>query len=681
MQTTDQRNPGRRQVQRYSVSGALSGNKANQETTPVEFLVLKNCLIDKRQDAVVPRPGSAHENLPNGLGTPLGTGEFTEAANAFIPVKRTLISNFGGTTFYKNEANVWSSLTVSPSCSFSANRQTCFNKLGGTMIITSGLPAKWKGGSTMVDRVGIVPPAAAITITSTASGSGITLTSGTQYMYTYRDSVSGLESDWSPLSASSGAVANKSIAISIPSATIVNWDTIRVYRTLDGGIFPYLVTTLAAGNSTYTDSTPDASLTTKANNQYDNAVPPTEVNISAKYAQCIWMVDAVNPYKLVFSKPHTGADVDIEYYPINNYVISNDPITGLLVVPGKMLVFHPRSISYISGYSVDDFVFQSFIPGVGTCFHSSISTNGTDTVFLAEQGFVSIPSQGGLPRHLSREIDHQLQPLLAGSYNSTLYCSTCWNPSLRQFIFLISAVSSASAPWEDSVTAALGAWENSVTTVTDTWEEASGVAIADEVHSKIWGWSPELSRGDDFRWMEYEFPDIEDGNVNGNYAVYLFHPSPSSDTADPQQDKTYLGGVAGTGNGIRTIFRRDTATDFSSVGAVDIQCLLITGRISPGENDLAYKYFHGLGFSNSYSDPTADGDGTIKYLVDFDDPHLRTYASSLVTISDSTDLKKFPTALARHIHLVISDVSSNQDKIILGEFSIHFRERFRREGR
>jgi hypothetical protein len=691
---TDKINSGARRTEQFSIAMGLDSSSADQvggeAKRALGFRILKNALVDKRLGAVVKRPGSLTETIDTGLGTPLGVGEYLEAADGSIPLKRTLLANFSS-AWKQRVAETWSDVSVSSYTNFSTTRQTQFAKIGDNMFIAGGLPAKWGGPGTQIDRIGIEPPTTAISTIYTPDyltvNSGIVLTQGTQYMYTFYDSATGLESDWSELSTSTGAKGSGTngipfIRVTIPTHTAQNWDKIKLYRTLDGGQYPYLVATLDAGTTTYTDTLRDAQLTQAAEPRYERATPPERSFLCAKYAQCLWMVDADNPYKVVFSKPYTGSDVDLEYFPVDNYVITNEPVTALYVVPGKMLLFHPRSISYVSGFSVSDFVLQTFVPGVGTLFPNSISSSGNHIVWLAEQGLVALRFDGRTPFHISREIDEELQPLLAAFYNDSIYVSSCWNVSLRQFIFVISASSLANAQWEDvdtgSTTSADAGWEDANTSVEDFWEDADNPDAEDARRVKIWGWSPELTEIYSRNiWHEYTFSDIADNNEDGAFPVFVFHPQPSSDTSDPQQDKTFLGFFDGTEGGIKTIFRRDRSTDdgqsFTSV--------VVTDRIAPGIVNGGYKLFQALGFANSYSDPTSSGTATIKYLKDFDDPQLRSYTGSLISLSDSTDAKKFPQMLARHIHLYVEDSSQSLSKVLLSEFFIHFRERFRREGR
>jgi len=668
---------GARLIQKLRPSGALAGNVLDHESKQYNFLVLKNCYVDKRLGGVVRRDGSADESISGTLGVPLGMGEFKEkSSGTTIPIKRYLLANFAG-SFYQKIANTWSSVSKTSSTSFSTSTPCQFAQIGSDLYIAGGRPARWGGPGTSIERIGIPKPTAAPTFTITGTVSAETVaTEGWQYMYTYYDSTTGRESDWSPLSANTGAVSGFMVQVTLPTDSgITNADQKRLYRTLDGGATFYLVGAIAIASTVVDNTSPDEDLTAKADARGNKALPPDGAFICAKYAQRIWMVDADNPYRIVFSKPYIGTQVDLEYFPENNYVISNEPVTGFLVIPGKMLVFHPRSISYISGTSEDDFVFLPFKAGVGTIFPNSIATNGTNIVCLAEQGWVDITQ---VPSGNSREIDEILQPILSGQYNAAMYASCVWSPSIKQFLCLVVAQRSASELWEEVGTGDIEEWEDSGTLATETWEDPDSPNPVAAMNIRMWGWSPEFSTPEANRWHEYTWPTITDGNSNGAYPTYLFHPEPSADIGQPQQDRTFMGYYTGSAGKIRACFRKDKTQDDSTTFTAE----LLTGRITPGDESGAYKRVLGIGFSGSYSDLTSSGTNTLQYLLDFDDPHLRSFAGSLLTVNaSSTDYKTFPQGLCRFMHLYITDTSNSQNKILLGDCYIHYRERARREGR
>ncbi len=680
MPRQDQENTGALKIQRFVVGGGLDTNTAEASVRPYKFRILKNALIDKRLGAALKRPGSLTETIDTGLGGPLGSGEYKYASSSNIPTNTAILTNFAGSVFKQKVGSTYSTVTQTSYVNFATTGYSTFSRLGSKLFIAAGRPAKWGGPSTSIDRVGIVPPTTAPSIASTASGTGITLSTGTSYVITLFDSTTGLESDWSPPSDATGAVDNKSITINIPVIVQQNWDKIRVYRYLDGGAFPYLVATVTAGTTSYIDTTPDSQLTERIADRYDNAIPPTASFITAAFANCIWYVDANNPHKLVFSKPYTGADTDLEYFPTDNYVISNEPITGLFVVPGKMLVFHTRKISYISGSSVDDFVFQPYFNGIGTFFHNSIASNGKELIFLGEEGLMAMSLGGGPPRHISREIDEDLQPLLSGSYNNGIQVGTCWNPALRQFIFMIAVNSTANAPWEEvgtgSTATAVAGWETTLL-VTDVWEDVDNPNTSASLKIKFWGWSPELSSEGENQFMEYTFPGLLSDNVAVAFPIFLFHPESGADLGNPQQDRTYIGFWDGTQGKVLGAFRRDKTTDDGAV----ITSEVMTANLAPGNEEGGYKLFHSVGFDGTYNDPSSDSLATIKYLIDFDDPQARNYTSSLITLSGSVDFKKCTTMLGKSIHLYVTDTSASLSKILLSEFFIKYRERLRKESR
>jgi hypothetical protein len=210
------------------------------------------------------------------------------------------------------------------------------------------------------------------------------------------------------------------------------------------------------------------------------------------------------------------------------------------------------------------------------------------------------------------------------------------------------------------------------------WENEDGSTSIAQMRIRLWGWSPELSNQGANVWHEYDFPDMEDTNVNASYPVILIHPEPSHDSADPQQDKTFIGIWDGTDGQIRSIFRKDANDD----NGLPIRSEILTGKLIPGINTGGYKLFHAVGFGDEYLDASADGEGAFSYLLDLDDAHLRNYAPQLIPInSQNTDIKKLRYMQGRSIHLHLTDSSDDQNKILLQNFFLHYRERFRREKR
>jgi hypothetical protein len=241
---------------------------------------------------------------------------------------------------------------------------------------------------------------------------------------------------------------------------------------------------------------------------------------------------------------------------------------------------------------------------------------------------------------------------------------------------MIAAQSTVAAPWEEvgtgSTASAVAGWQTPAL-VDDTWEDVSNPSSSATMRIKMWGYSPELSSPSENIWCEHTWPTITDENNTESYPIYVFTPSPGTGVSDVQQDKTYLGYWNGTEAKVRACFRRDKNQDDST----NITAEIMTDRLIPGAQTNNYKLFSKIGFTSTYQDPTQDSNATLKYLLDFDDPHIRSYASSLITITQTGIVKQLPRMLGKYMHLYMTDTSQSQSKILLGEFFIQYRERMR----
>jgi hypothetical protein len=654
-----------RSVKRFSIAKGADENTADPDTQGVGFRLLKNCAVDRRIGALLPRRGSLTETLTTGLGVPLGMGEhLAEASTSLIPVTRSLLVNFGGSAFWKFQTGAWSSVTVDGNTSFDSAKANTFDQIGENLYIAGGRPAVWKGGSNDVDRVGIPAPTTAPTLGSSLTG----LTGTFKYVYTFRDSTTGLESDRSP--EAEITVTDDQIDISALETVVAasGVDEKRIYRTQNGGVLFFLVGTVPIATTTFTDTVDDVDLGIPAPASGDNALPPDSSFIVATFNQRVWWVDADDPYVIHFSKPYIGNNNDTQYFPTTNFLVADEPVTALHVTPNRMLVFHPRNISFISGFSTSDFVFAPLRQGIGTLFSTGVATNGDEVVIVSEQGIVAQSGKG--MRHISRPLEPTITELLGNEYNSSLYASVTWSPSLRQFLFLISAESTSGAPWITVGTGALADWGDATTGTTEEWEDPA--APGSQVTTRVFfaGWSPETDQ-----WTVYEYEQVQDLNSDNAYAVFLFTPLPSSDTLDPQQDKTYCGIFDGTEGIVVSQHRRDMIQDDTT----DVTAEFLTERLIVGADDNGVKRIHSLGFTTSYSDPSEIG--TIDYVKDLEDPHIRGFTSDLKTFSGSGDLKRLTEQKMRFMHLHGLFTGVALDQPILTDFALHFRERFSREQR
>lgn len=672
-----QNNEAYKSPQRCIVSGGQNTSDGDIISRNVSFYILKNCLSDRRTGVIQKRPGSTAVTVGSSYGRILGiTSRMTESSGDLIPVDNEVFINWAGANFSSYDGSSLTALTKDSNTSFSLTKPNSFSQIGGTLFIAGGLPAKWAAvPGDRVERVGC--PAPAGSITTALSGTGITATAGGyRYMYTYYNSTTELESDWSTISTATGNFANKTVDLTVPStaASAYGMDQKRIYRTFDGGSVYYLLTTLAVATTTYADTTTDATLSAAAvaTPRGDNGVPPDTSYITAAFnGRIFWAIG----HELYFSKLYDGTVNSLEYYPAENVIRADAPITGLHVTTGRLLVFHPRNIEQLTGYDESDFAFTPFMTGTGTLFNNSIASNGRELIFFSEEGWEDIG--GGSRKRISWPVQAELDEFAGYTYNSDLYINAAWNPSLKQFIILHSGTSSDSAPWINDV-GLFAEWEDDGTGATAEWED-DGSGSASVNRNMLYGWSPEFSTPEEERWHEYSFTQFEDLSEDGQIVTYLYHPPPGSSTLAPQQQETFLGYLDDSAEGqILKAFDRSQATDDGET----IVSTILTRRINVGASDGRFRRFRHLEFCGEYPDPLASADTTLQYMRDIEDPHIQGFLSDLEEFQNTDrDKKAFTTGKARWIHLYLVDESTSANKLLLEDFYIHFNATHKFEGR
>lgn len=661
--------------QPYFLTGTLQQSLADQirESQGIPFGLLKcvNAYTSRRKGAAVKRGGSLTETIAGTLNTPLGLGVYEAGDSAaLMPIEAKYLAAFSGGNFRLKDSGVWSTVTCNANVSFSNTKPFQFAQIGTMLAIAGKKPARYYDGASEIEMMGY--PAPGGTITFATSAGALSPLIGYKWMYTFYNSTTGQESDWSALSASSGAQTSKQFDLTIPTtAPGSSADKKRIYRTQDGGSTYYLVTEIVIATGSYTDNTADTALGAQAEDQYVRGLPPSESYIVEKYAGRFWYVNAANAYQLCPSQPYTGNVNSLLYYDEGERLTCDHPITGLCASSAGMLIFGVRHISILTGKSLATFRIDDYRPGVGTLFPNSIAKNGSETVFLGEGRYYAV--QNGRVRDISDPIQEDLRVLLEGTYNQWIYASSCWNPVLQQFIFAFSASSDAGTPWELSSSGSIALWELSSSSALESWEIPGAPAVQQATtRVKIWGWNPTRDE-----WCEYKFGQLSDNNAVGAFISYVVTPLPSSDTLDPQQEITFLGAHCGA-NAAKVIgaFRADRAKDDSTV----VSAIVITDRIQPGRPDGRERRFRSLIFDGTYQDLSARG-GEITYIKDADDPHLSDYSSNLKTFQENGDMKIFKDGLARHVHLIFEDETDNTDVIMAQAFTVNYVDKSNRQTR
>ena len=645
--------------QKFTVAGGLATGTTDADSRPVNFRVLQNAYPSKLLGAVIRRNGSTTQDINTGLGTPLGMGAFIEgAATSLLPFTRTLLANFGGSTFYKLASGSWSSVTVDGNASFGSSRQTSFAMLGSNLYIAGGRPARWDGTND-IERVGIPAPSTAPSVASSSTG----ITGTFQYAYTFYDSTDNRESDLSPVAEIT--VSNKEVNLTSleTSVAATGVDKKRIYRTISNSGSFRLVAEITLATTTYDDTTADSDLgVTYGGTNHDGTtgrfgLPPANSYINAAYKNRIWWVDAAEPVKVVRSLPYIGDDIEAEYCDSDNVSYADKPITALFPTPARLLCFHANAIGFFTG-DAEPFRYQTLYQGEGTVFPQSIASDGKRIVFVGQSGIMTLDGEG--VRRISQDIDRELMQILSTEYNASLYVSAAYSPYLRQFLFSFSASSTAGAPWEQAGIGSLVEWEDATSGATVQWEDSAspGSEVINRV--KFWGWSPETGF-----WTEYRYGQIEDLNSDSAYATFLYHPVQSSDTLDPTQEKTYFGIFDGTDGHIIAAHSDDVTMDDSTA----VVGKALTGRIL---SDLpGIKRVESFEFDSAEDDPSSNG--SIQYLVDFADPEVRDFSADLKTLTQHGDLHKLEDSKGKYFHLYVENSDTEQGQVMLTGFTVNFR--------
>ena len=209
--------------------------------------------------------------------------------------------------------------------------------------------------------------------TTAVSGTGITASTGWYYVYCFKNSGSGGISSPSPASASTGAVSNKTVAVTGNRSSDSQVDRVRVFRTTDGGSGIYYfvgeVTNPGSGTWTYNDTTADTALDTSYGNQAPpllNNDPPIGMYGLKSFASRIWGFNSSTLYYSGWEEINTG--LEEESFPsgvTGNFWVAPQEITNLAVLPDKLLVFCRSKVFQVTGDSRSTFSFTPLFENMG----------------------------------------------------------------------------------------------------------------------------------------------------------------------------------------------------------------------------------------------------------------------------------------------------------------------------
>jgi len=151
----------------------------------------------------------------------------------------------------------------------------------------------------------------------------------------------------------------------------------------------------------------DATLVEPGPKEGENDPPPPAI-WGAIYQGRLWLVDAEDQSRLVFSKV-----LDFQSFPIDNYFNIDsdnfDPITSLISKDISLVVGKQRSMIIISGSSFADFTNLPLDPQIGVSGSRCITSSEGRVFFISQKGIVrleaNVPSFDG---HLIRPYSDEL---------------------------------------------------------------------------------------------------------------------------------------------------------------------------------------------------------------------------------------------------------------------------------
>lgn len=244
-------------------------------------------------------------------------------------------------------------------------------------------------------KMGITAPTTAPT--TTTAGTGITAVSGWRYVYCYKDSVKGHISSPSPTSASTGAVTDDTVTVTVTGTAVTGIDKIQVFRTTDGGngIFFYLgeVDNPGATTTTYADATADTSLDT----QFSRQAPPSNYNDPPpgmrglkSYANRVWGFIDSTLYYSGWEEINNGlAEESFPSGVTGNIWQAAQQITNLVVIGGESgdvescLLVVCRSKTYkVTGDNRNTFVFKELFSNFGSPVMSTGHAEDGERAFI-----------------------------------------------------------------------------------------------------------------------------------------------------------------------------------------------------------------------------------------------------------------------------------------------------------
>ncbi len=290
---------------------------------------------------------------------------------------------------------------------------------------------KWDG--TTVTKWGITSPAAAPTVAT--SGTGITLTSGRKYRYTYGNASTGHQSSPSTVSASTGAITNLQVDVTVVASTDAQVDEIHIYGTTDGGGGIYFEITgspFANASTSYADTTADADLSSTVSPEETINDPPPAAKGFVWWNNRIWMFENNTVWYTGWEEIVTGVEEEcVPSGSAGNLWKVESEVNGLGVTPEALLIYTAASVHRIEGDTRDTFGRKFFLSNLGVRERAAVARMGRLTAWLDSSNSIYITDG-----FQAQEIGTDILPDLAG-IDHTQASMAIHNDGQRKWLMLL----------------------------------------------------------------------------------------------------------------------------------------------------------------------------------------------------------------------------------------------------
>lgn len=332
--------------------------------------------------------------------------------------------------------------------------------------------------------LGIISPTVKLTSVINATGSIVSSPSTVQYMYTYYDSIEGVESAPSPVSDELAITTGQSVDLSAfetPINTAI--DKIRLYRIGANATDFTLLIELPIATTTYNDNIPTLSAIGTILETYSYQPPLTGLRYIIEAYGILFAALGSNLYYTEIALP--------DAWPSDNIISLPKDITGLASIPDGILIFTLTSSYMLVGGSPEVFRLLPANPEHGCTNHNSIKVVKNSLLWQSVDGICAL--QGSTITVITKD---KLGKISLNSTNAVIYSEqymlTLEDGSVLVLDFRFGNMQIKTIKYVDKEILSLGVFDNILYGVIDN----KLTLIDSEGEVEFYYTSPELTEGD-----------------------------------------------------------------------------------------------------------------------------------------------------------------------------------------